>query len=402
MAGLPFEGVKALDLTEGGVGPYTGSYLGFFGATLIKIESPNRPDGLRSMPPFKDGVLGHSYFFSYPLSSKRLDITLDLNHPKGLELGKRLVAWADVIIESYTGGTMEKWGLDYDNLKKIKPDIIMLRTCMHGHSGPLARHHGQGFILTALSGFDNIAGWPDRPPAGLYGAFTDHVAPLFNVFSIFAALDYRRRTGKGQYIDQSQHESALQWIAPLILDWTINQREPTVNGNRCAYAAPHGIYRCQGDDRWCAIAVFTDNEWEGFCKVIEKPALAKEPKFATLLNRKQNENELDKIVGEWTIKHTPEEVMHMMQAASVAAGVVSNSKDVAEDPQLVHNHFFQELDHPEMGKCSFYHGPLFELSKTSYELGRPPLLGESNEYVYTQILGLSDKEWVELMAEGVI
>jgi benzylsuccinate CoA-transferase BbsF subunit len=402
MEKLPFEGVNVLDFTMGGVGPYTANYLAYYGATVIKVESPNVPDGVRSMPPFKNGVYGHSYWFSYSLDSKRYAITLDLNHPKGIEISKKLIDWVDVIVDSFTTGTLEKWGLDYDSLKKIKPDIIMLRTCMHGHTGPLAKHHGQGFVLTALSGLDTLTSWPDRPPAGLRGAMTDMVAPLFNVVSLVAAIDYRRRTGKGLYIDQAQHESIMHWIAPLILDWTVNHREPSINSNRLPYAAPHGFYRCQGDDRWCAIAVFTDNEWESLCSVMGNPSLAKDPKFATLLNRKQNEDELDKIVEGWTIKHDPQEVMRLLQAAGVAAGAVSSSKDVAEDPQLAHYNYVHEVDHPEMGKLSLYNGPIVRLSKTSYNTGRPPLLGEDNEYVYTKLLGLSDEEWVELMAEGVI
>ena len=170
---------------------------------------------------------------------------------------------ADVVAESWATGAIEKAGLDYDNLKRIKPDIIMLRTCMHGHSGPLAKQHGHGFLLTGLSGLDELTGWPDRPPSGLYGAFTDHIAPLFNVIALVAALEYRRRTGKGVYIDQSQHETVLQWVSPVILDYFVNNRETRAHGNRIAYAAPHGIYRCKGDDRWCAIAVFTDAEWAG-------------------------------------------------------------------------------------------------------------------------------------------
>ena len=404
MKSRPFEGVNVLDFTWAGVGPHTVNYLIFFGATAIKVESQKRPDTLRTLGPFKDGIpnLERGYYFAFSQSAKRYDITLNLDHPKGIELAKRLIGWADVVVESFAGGVMEKWGLDYDSLKKMKPEIIMLRTCMHGHTGPLAKQHGQGFILTALSGLDAVTGWPDRPPAGLYGAFTDHVAPLFNAISLIAALDYRRRTGKGLCIDQSQHEAVLHWTIPLLLDYTVNHRELRANGNRLAYAAPHGIYRCQGDDRWCAIAVFTDEEWGSFCKVIKSPTLVKDPKFATLLNRKKNEDELDKIVQEWTIKHTPEEVMGLMQAAGVAAGVVANAKDQAEDPQLEHYHFFNEREHPETGKLSIYHGPLFKLSKTTYELGRPPLLGEHNDYVYTKLFGLSDEEFVQLIAEGVI
>jgi benzylsuccinate CoA-transferase BbsF subunit len=400
----PFEGVNILDFTWAGVGPHSVNNLIFYGATAIKVEFREHPDVLRTLGPFKDGInnLERSYYFAFTQSAKRYDITLNLGHPKGLELVKKLVGWADVVVDSFAGGAMEKWSLDYDSLKKIKPDIIMLRTCMHGHTGPLAEQHGQGFILTALSGLDAVIGWPDRPPAGLYGAFTDHIAPLFNAASLMAALDYRRRTGKGLYIDQSQHEAVLHWVIPLLLDYTVNHREPKVNGNRLAYAAPHGIYRCQGNDRWCAIAVFTDDEWVSFCQGIQNPTLAKDPRFTTLLSRKKNEDELDNIVEAWTLTHTPEQVMALMQTAGVAAGAVADPKDQAEDPQLEHYQFFNRLEHPEIGDLPVYHGPLFRLSKTSYELGRPRLLGEDNAYVYTNILGLSDEEFVQLLTEEVI
>jgi benzylsuccinate CoA-transferase BbsF subunit len=400
----PFEGINILDFTWTGTGPFSLNPLAFYGATLIKVESLERPDALRSLGPFKDGIAApeQSYYFAYCQTGKRYNITLNMAHPKAKDLARRLVAWADIVADSYATGTMEKWDLDYNSLKKIKPDIIMLRTCMHGHTGPLAKHHGQGFILTALSGVDSLLSWPDRAPAGAFGALTDFIAPQFNTISLIAALDYRRRTGKGQYIDQSQHEAAMQLITPLILDYTVNQRDYTANCNRLAYAAPHGIYRCQGDDRWCAIAVFTDDEWASFCQVIGNPALTKEPRFATLLNRKQNEDELDKLVEAWTSKHAPEEVMNLMQSSGVAAGLVANGKDQAEDPQLEHYQFFEELDHPTIGRIPFYHGPCFRLSETPYELGRATLIGEHNDYVYTKLLGFSDEEWAELIAEGVI
>ena len=400
----PFEGINILDFTWTGTGPFTLNPLAFYGATIIKVESRERPDALRSLGPFKDGIAApeNSYYFAYCQMGKRYNITLNLAHPKGKELARKLVAWADIVADSLSTGTMEKWGLDYDNLKKIKPDIIMLRTCMHGHTGPLAGHHGQGFVLTALSGFDAIASWPDRAPSGVFGALTDFIAPQFNAISLISALDYRRRTGKGQYIDQAQHEAAMQLIAPLILDYTVNQRDFTANGNRLAYAAPHGIYRCQGDDRWCAIAVFTDAEWASFCRVIGKPTLAERPEFATLLSRKQNEDELDNLVEAWTITRSAEEVMSLMQASGVAAGVVANAKDQAGNPQLKHYQFFEEREHPVIGKIPFYHGPCFRLSETPYEIGRATMIGEHNEYVYTELLGLSDEEWAQLISEGII
>ncbi|HTY82018.1 MAG TPA: CoA transferase, partial [Dehalococcoidales bacterium] len=281
-------------------------------------------------------------------------------------------------------------------------EIIMVRTCMHGHTGPLSKQHGQGFILTALSGVDALISWPDRAPSGAYGPFTDYVAPQFNTIALIAALDYKRRTGKGQYIDQSQHEACMNVIAPLILNYTVNHRDIEPQGNRLPCAAPHGIYRCKGDERWCAIAVFTDKEWDSFCKVIGKPSLSKDPRFATLEKRKANEDALDKIVEAWTLKRPPEDVQKQLQAVRVAAALVSNGKDLAEDQQLKHYNFFVEREHPVQGKIPFYHGPGFRMSEDTYEVGRSNLLGEHNDYVFTKLLGLSDEEFVELVAEGVI
>jgi benzylsuccinate CoA-transferase BbsF subunit len=400
----PFEGINVLDFCWAGVGPIAVNYMGFFGATIVKVESHERMDPLRTLAPFKGGAPSpeRSFHFAYTQMAPRYSITLNLADPKGIELANRLVAWADVVCESWSTGQMEKMGLDYEHLKEIKPDIIMFRTCMHGHSGPLAAQHGQGYILCALSGLDALTGWPDRSPAGLYGPFTDHVAPLFNAIGILAALDYRRRTGKGICIDQSQHESLLHWIAPLLLNSTVNGRDAQADGNRTPYAAPHGVYRCAGDDRWCAIAVFNDHEWDRFCGVIQDPQLRKDRRFATLQDRKDHEDELDKIVENWTMKQPAEKVMSLMQAAGVPAGVVTNGKDQAADPQLQHYHFFNKLDHPEMGELSFYHGPLFRLSDLPFELERPPIIGEDNDYVYTKLLGIPDDEFVKLMEEGVI
>jgi benzylsuccinate CoA-transferase BbsF subunit len=400
----PFEGINVLDFTWTATGPTSLNPLAFFGANIIKVESRERPDALRSLGPFKDGIAGpeQSYYFSYCQVGKRYNITLNLSHPKGLELVKKLVVWADIIADSYATGTMEKWGLDYENLKKLKPDIIMLRTCMHGHTGPLAKHHGQGFVLTALSGFDAITSWPDRAPSGVFGALTDFIAPQFNTICLISALDYRRRTGKGQYIDQSQHEAAMQLITPLILDYTLNGRNYKPSGNHSSYAVPHGIYRCKGEDNWCAIAVFTEDEWNTFCKVIGNLSLLQDSRFATFISRKENEDELDLIVEAWTSRQDKEKIMHLLQASGVAAGIVSNAKDQAIDPQIAHYHYFETVEHPTIGKIPFYHGPPFRLSETPYELGRATLIGEHNDYVYTQLLGLSDDEFATLVAEGVI
>lgn len=399
----PFEEIKVLEFCWAGVGPFSLNYLAYYGAEIIKVETTLRPDITRTGPPYKDNVPGleRSAYFAWTHPVKKYDITLNLNHPTGIEIAKRLVARADIVGESFTSGKMEKFGLGYEDLKKIRQDIIMFRTCGYGNTGPLSGQPSTGFSLTTLSGFNNMCSWPDRPSSPLSGPYTDFIAPLFGGLALIAALDYRRRTGKGQCIDLSQHEAVINFITPLMLDYDVNQRELAPTGNQCVYAAPYGPYRCKGDDRWCAIAVSTDEEWGIFCNVIGNPAWTKDQKFSTLLSRLKNHHELDTLVEEWTINFEAKEVMAMMEAAGVPAGVVSNAQDLFEDPQLKHYHHFHELDHPAMGKCAFYQGPGFRLSEADYEVARPPLLGEDNEYVYTKILGISDNDFVKWIQDGV-
>jgi len=396
------EGLKVADFSWVWTGPITTKALSDYGATVIKIENKDILDTERTMPPYKDDIpgLNRAAFFN-SLNTGKLSMTLNLANPKGLEVAKKLVKWADVVVENFSGGTMKRMGLGYDELKKVKPDIIMLSTCMMGQTGPYAESRGDGNRLTGLAGFNHIAGWPDRGPI-IIGPYTDFIAPIFNVIAIMTALDYRSRTGKGQYVDMSQFENGVQFMAPLILDFIVNQRVGERMGNRLAYAAPHGAYRCRGEDRWCAIAVFTDDEWERFGKAIGNPAWTNNPKFSTLLARKENEEELDTRVEEWTINYSAEEVMTLMQATGVAAGVLETAEDLMDnDPQLKHRHFFWDIDHPEVGK---YRAPgvPFVLSKVPYEVRSAPLLGEHNEYVLEQVLGLSDDEISELVIEGVI
>lgn len=401
MAKGALEGVKVADFTWAAAGPRTTKYLSDNGATVVKIESMTRMDASRSLAPFKDGKKGvnRSVYFS-ALNSGKYAVTLNLSYPKGIEIAKRLVAWADVVVEGMRGGAMSKIGLGYEDLKKVNPGIIMLSTCMYGQTGPYSSHPGYGLILTVLSGFSHIIGWPDRGPSVIYGPYTDFVCPRFNILAIAAALDYKCRTGKGQYLDMSQYEHGIQFLAPLVLDYTVNKRGPVRLGNRCTYAAPHGAYRCKGDDRWCAIAVFTDEEWKKFCQVIGNPDWMKDSKFATIMARLRNVDELDKLVEKWTMQHTAEKCMQLMQSAGVASAVVSTNQDICNNAQLEHRNFLVEVDHPEIGKHRIRR-QCFIMSETPGEVRRPPLVGEHNEYVYTKLLGMPDEEFVQLLAEGV-
>jgi crotonobetainyl-CoA:carnitine CoA-transferase CaiB-like acyl-CoA transferase len=398
----PLDGIRVVDFTWVLTGPIITKTLAHYGAEVIKIESRSRPDLFRISGPFKDGVPGVNRGGRFNWTSDgKMSICLNLAHPRGLKVVKRLIAHSDIVVDNYSGGSMERMGLGYEELKKVKPDIIMLSTCMQGQTGPHAAHPGFGNQLTALSGFDYITGWPDREPVPL-GAYTDNIAPHFNIVLILAALDYRRRTGKGQYFDLSQYEAGVHFMAPLVMDCAVNGRVDKRMGNRCFYAAPHGAYRCRSEDRWCAIGVFSDDEWAGFCRVIGDPEWARDPRFATLLGRKENEDELDKLVEEWTVKYRAEEVMALMQAAGVGAGVVRTVQEVLEeDPQLKYRQSHWVLEHPEVGKY-FVPGPLFRLSKVTYDMRRAPLLGEHNEYILKDILKMSDDEIAELIIEGAV
>jgi benzylsuccinate CoA-transferase BbsF subunit len=399
----PLDGIKVLDFTATVLGPTVTRYLADHGATVIRVESMTHPETTRIATPYAGGVfsLNRSGYFATHNSGK-LSLTLNMMKPKAVEVARRLVKWADVVIESFVPGVMVRWGLSYDEVSKIKPDIIMASTCLQGQTGPHSNHRGYGQMPSAMAGWFELTGWPDGEPVGPYSAYSDWIDWNYLLISILAALDYRSRTGKGQYIDQSQLESAIHFLSPAILDYNINGRIATRIGNRDPYAAPHGAYRCHGEDRWCVIAVTRDEEWHAFCRVIGNPDWAKERSFATLMARKENEDELDRLVEEWTINHSPEEVMNLMQAAGVPAGVVETAEDLFHDPQLEHRGHFVVLDHAEMGRHSVGTA-VFRLSKCpNSPKFAAPLLGEHNEYVLKELLGISDEEIADLMAEGAL
>jgi benzylsuccinate CoA-transferase BbsF subunit len=373
-----------------------------FGATVIRIESKKRLGVWRIQPPFKGDIPGPNRGAVFnSINTGKMSITINLAHPKGVELAKKFVAWADIVTDNFAGGAMERMGLGYEVLKKIKPDIIMMSSALMGQTGPWHDSPGYGDQLSAISGLHEISGWPDRIP-GEIGFYTDFIAPRFNALTILAALDYRHRTGKGQYLDIAQHQGGVQYVAPLILDHVVNNRVATRRGNKDDYAAPHSFFPCRGDDRWCAVAVFTDKEWKSFCKVIGNPVWVNDPKFSTLEARKENEEELNKLIAAWTVNQVDEDMMLKMQAAGVGAGRAGTTEDQMEnDPQLKYRHFYWEQDHPEIGKYRPPRQPCV-LSKTPCEIRRAPLVGEHNEYVFKEIIGLTDDELAELVIEDVI
>jgi crotonobetainyl-CoA:carnitine CoA-transferase CaiB-like acyl-CoA transferase len=344
------------------------------------------------------GVNRCAPFFRY--NSGKYSIALNLKHPDGLRLAEKLVAWADVVTENFIPGTLEKWGLSYEDLQKQKSDIIFVRGSMQGQQGYYAKHPGFGTHIMGLSGYADLVGWPDGLPVGTSAPVTDFVGGWYFLLAILGALDYRRRTGKGQYIDMAQLEAGLTLLSQNVLDYTLNGRLRRRSGNRSPEAAPHGIYRCKGDERWCCIAVFTDDEWRSLCVAMENQALAQDPRFRTLSARKQNEDELDRTIEHWTIKHSPEEVMGTLQTAGVAAGVVKNGRDVCEDPQLERRGHFQILEQQEVGTWP-HETAGFRMENSTFELKAAPCLGEHTEFVCREILEITDEEFVRLLSDGV-
>ena len=399
------EGLKVADFTWAVVGPMMARYLANHGATVARIESAHRPDVVRLAPPFKDGKtdINRSGYYT-PFNTGKLGIALNLSHPRGPEVARKIVAWADVVMESFAPGVMARWGLDYDYVKKSHPQVVYISTTNLGQTGPQASRTGFGTQLVSLAGFTHLTGWPDREPNHPYGAYTDVIAPRFGMCALLAALDYRRRTGQGQYLDLSQLEASLHFLSPLLLDYFAQGHEATRQGNRSPTACPHGAYPCKeedGRDRWCAIAVETEEQWQALGRALGNPSWTRDARFAILQGRLQHQEELDRLLGEWTRHHTAGEVMARLQEAGVPAGVVQDSRDLLGDPQLRHRETYQVLDHPEIGPHHHPYPP-FHLSATPAQLRPAPLLGQHTEFFLRQVLGMPEEEYVQLLLDGVL
>jgi len=383
--------IRILDFTWVLAGPYATRILADFGAEVIKVQ-PLLQEA--------DDAFSRGYYNTW--NRNKLGITLNLGKPQGVALAKRLVSTTDAVVENFTPRVMANWGLDYDSLKKINPDLIMLSMSTMGNTGPWRHYAGFGQTVQAFSGITHLTSFPGKPPLGLGTSYADHIAGLLACLALLGALEYRQRTGEGQYIDISQVEAMSSLLGDAILDYTVNGKEVEPVGNSSTEAAPHGVYRCRGDDRWCAIAVFTDGEWQGFKLALGNPPWAGAWRFATLAARLKNSEQLNRLVEGWTKEHTTEEVMALLQEQGVAAGVVQDASDLAQDPRLKQRGFFIELDHPELGKTISDAVPI-KLSDTPARYTRAaPVLGQDNDYIYGELLGMNGDEVAELRQQGII
>ena len=396
---LPLHGVKVLDLTWVLAGPGATRILADHGATVIRVESQSRPDTARGATPHigEAGNQENSLFW-HSINAGKLGFTLDLTHPLASRVVLDLAAWADVVIENFSPGTMDRFGIGYSALREVNPQLIMLSSSLMGQTGPMGNYAGFGMASTAIVGFYELVGWPDRPPSGPFGAYSDYSSPRFTVAALLGALEWRRRTGEGQHLDFAQMEGAAQLIAPEILDATVNGRGATRHGNVDPWMAPHGVYPVVGADQWIAIACENDEHWRALAQVLDRSDLAE----LSSNQRCERQPELDTLITAWTEARTGEEIESELQSRSVPAHRVLYAPEVVKDPQLAHRNHFAKVPHPIHG-TSWAERSSIQLSRTP---GSPkwagPTIGQHLNEILVDILQYDDKRIAELITSGAL
>ncbi len=407
----PLEGVRVLDFSRHLAGAGATHILANYGAEVIRAEWPENPglDFSRLMYG-ADGIpgLNRSALFNN-INMDKMSFTLNMKHPKALDLARRLMAISDIFIENMTPGVIQRMGLDYEAMKAIKPDVIYLSVSGWGQTGPRRNFRSYGMSSSAHVGMAYLAGLPDRPPAGWQFAFCDHSTAWLASATIMNALHYRRRTKRGVFIDMPQTQTGVTFVAPFFLDKSVNgrsaRRPDFPNGNRREHpmAAPHTAFRCAGEENWCAIAVYNDGEWAGLKAAMGDPEWAAEPRFATQRDRWDQQDELEERIGAWTKDQERYSLANLLQQHGVPAGVVQTPRDRIEwDIQLEHRGTYQVYHHPEVGPRR-HETVAARLSKSPYKPMRAaPLMGQHNDYVFRELLGLSQAEIDELEEEDSI
>ncbi len=411
MRAKALEGVRIIAVEDFLALPFGTMLLADLGAEVIRVQSPTRMI-VWTMGPYPDFTPGPRYYDhngtydSWYRNKKSL--TLDFAKPKGVQLFKELVATADIVMENNRPGVMKKFGLDYEELRKVKPDIIMVTSCGYGHRGPWGSYGAFARSIDAMCGMSNACGYVGGGPVRANTSYIDTTTAWHNATAAMMALHYRRRTGKGQWVDHSMYETGVTCIGQMILDYQVNGRTEQRIGNRHSIWAPHGCYSCAGNDDWVVIAVTNEAEWKKLCEAMERAELATDERFADPLSRHDNQDVLNAIITEWTKVRDRREVAALLQASGVPAAEVNRIKDLYLDPHFKARGFFQWYARPdarEMGdsvRSRPYPGWPFKMSKTQPSIESIPNFGEHNEYVLGSILGKSRAEIAQLYEDGVI
>jgi crotonobetainyl-CoA:carnitine CoA-transferase CaiB-like acyl-CoA transferase len=403
---LPLEGLKVADFSWVVAGPVVGRALADFGATVVRIESGTRIETARMMQPFYQGEAGPENSALYgDCNAGKYGLALNLKTSEGRGVAHDLVAWADVVAESYAPGQMASWGLDYASIRTVNPSVVMLSTSLMGQTGPSARLAGYGNIGASVSGYQDLVGWPDHLPIGPFGPYTDYVGPRFSLVILLAALDHRRRTGDGCHIDVAQSEIGVFLLSPQLADYFDRGTVAQPRGNGDEQFAPHGVYPClaeHGRDRFVAIAVCDDAQWRILVAELQRPDLAADPGLADAAGRLARAGELDEALAAWTAAQRAEDVQARLQVCGVPAHLAVTSLDWARDPQLAHRGNLRRLPSERFG-TAFVEGPRYLLSETPGQVTRPaPMLGQDNEHVLRDLLGYDQARYDRVAASGAL
>ncbi|MFC1817015.1 CaiB/BaiF CoA transferase family protein [Thermodesulfobacteriota bacterium] len=388
------KGLRILDFTRVLAGPYATRILADFGAEVIKIQS-------RKTEGETDNNIGS--YYNHWNRGKR-SITLDLSYREAREIVLLLTSACDVVIENFSPRVMSNWGLDYEKLKAVRSDIIMVSMSGMGQTGPWKDYVAFGSTIQSLGGLTYLTSYDRETPMGLGYSHADLISGLYGALAVLTAWEYRERTGKGQHIDVSEYEAICTSIAPIFLDILVNKQEVVPDANPSGYdeAAPYGCYQCSGEDRWCVIAVFNEKEWKALCKAMGKPRWIKDERFNSLSKRKKYKKELDQFIAQWTSTHKSEKAVQLLQNAGVAAGVVQNAEDLANDPHLSARDFFIHSEYPVSGNTISERSPIRMGRTTTVSWKRAPLLGEDNHYIFKKLLGFTDYKISSYIKRGII
>jgi len=403
---LPLSGIRVVDSTNSWAGPFSAQILASFGAQVIKVEAIQYLDTWRTSATAygpQDTIWERSPTWN-SVNSGKLGITLNLQNPKGVDLFKRLVKISDVVAENFSPRVMRNFGLNYEVLKEVNPEIIMISLPAYGNSGPWSSFVGFAASIEQMAGFPSLTGYPDGPPKMSGAGFTDAISGVTASVALMTALIHRQMTGKGQYIELAQMEANTSLIGDAIVEYAMNGKNPPRRGNRHPWAAPHGCYRSLGEDQWVNLAVYTDEQWQKFCHITGHPEWAEDARFAGGIARWKHQDELDKMIEEWTMRHDHYEIMHLLQQEGIAAGAVLSGAELLSDPHLKERHAFEVLERDIVGAHPYpVAAAAMRLSGSEPRLERPaPTLGQHNDYVLGELLGLTKDEIKTLEEENII
>lgn len=397
------DGLKVLDFTWLAAGPISSRVLADYGATVVKVESDRRFDAMRILPPHIEGRTDQDSGGGFHSAcAGKLSLNLDMKQEGAVDVALDLVRWADVLIESFSPRAMPAWGLDFETLTEVNPALIMVSSSLFGQDGPYATMGGIGYMGAALGGFTRLTGWPDRDPTGPSGPYTDYIAPRSTVAALLAALDHRRRTGEGQWIDVGQIEASLGFLGPELVDFALNATMPEPLGNRHPAMAPHGVYATAGEESWIAVACRNDDDWRRLCGVIDRNDLAAHPQFSSFGRRKEQEDRVDDVVAEWAASVIAAQAERRLVAAGVPGAAVIDHRTVASEHQFSHRDHILDVDHPLHGH-TYVESTHIALSRTpGFATVAGPRLGEHTGFVLQELLGYSETRVRELVQRGVV